>query len=30
VSPLSGGIVWWSGSVPEHLPWWGKDGNRFL
>lgn len=30
VSALSGGIVWWSGSVPEHLPWWGKDGNRFL
>lgn len=29
VSALSGGIVWWSGSVPEHLPWWGKDGDRF-
>ena len=30
VSALSGGIVWWSGSVPGHLPWWGKDGNRFV
>jgi hypothetical protein len=29
VSKLSGGIVWWSGSVPTHLPWWGSDGNRF-
>jgi hypothetical protein len=29
VRRLSGGIVWWSGSVPAHLPWWGKDGDRF-
>lgn len=29
VSRLSGGIVWWSGSVPDHLPWWGVDGDRF-
>jgi hypothetical protein len=29
VSSLSGGIVWWSGSVPDHLQWWGKDGDRF-
>lgn len=29
VEKLSGGIVWWSGSVPEHLPWWGRDGDRF-
>lgn len=29
VSKLSGGIVWWSGSVPSHLPWWGIDADRF-
>ncbi len=29
VQKLSGGIVWWSGSVPTHLKWWGKDGDRF-
>ncbi len=29
VRRLSGGIVWWSGSVPTHLSWWGKDGDRF-
>ena len=29
VTRLSGGIVWWSGSVPSHLPWWGKPGDRF-
>lgn len=29
VNRLSGGIVWWSGSVPDHLRWWGVDGDRF-
>ena len=29
VSRLSGGMVWWSGSVPSHLPWWGIDADRF-
>jgi hypothetical protein len=29
VRKLSGGIVWWSGSVPSHLPWWGTEGDRF-
>lgn len=29
VARLAGGIVWWSGSVPDHLPWWGVDGDRF-
>jgi hypothetical protein len=29
VNKLSGGIVWWSGSVPTHLAWWGKEGDRF-
>lgn len=29
VRRLSGGIVWWQGSVPTHLPWWGRQGDRF-
>jgi hypothetical protein len=29
VRRLTGGIVWWDGSIPSHLPWYGKATDRF-
>jgi hypothetical protein len=29
VQRMSGGIVWWTGSVPDHLPWFGTPTKRF-
>jgi hypothetical protein len=29
VQRMRGGIVWWAGSVPEHLPWYGTPTERF-
>jgi hypothetical protein len=29
VRKLTGGIVWWDGSVPTHLPWYGTATDRF-
>ena len=29
VRKLTGGIVWWDGSIPAHLPWYGVSTDRF-